>query len=158
MIPPLPHASSLPSPALSHLAHSLLLPFLHQHAKCAACHGPLEPPTISFLCLHSYHPACLGDYDTECLVCTPQRKRIAEHLTQQRALARGKEEALDVILKNPAVLQCGPSLDTLGPDEIKGFAVTLMIGIITSMFTAIMLTRLMISLWIKRRKPAEVPI
>jgi len=34
----------------------------------------------------------------------------------------GKEEALDVMLKNPAVLQCGPSLDTLGPDEIKGFA------------------------------------
>ena len=25
-----------------------------------------------------------------------------------------KEEALDVMLKNPAVLQCGPSLDTLG--------------------------------------------
>ena len=74
------------------LVHSLLLPFLHQHAKCAACHGPLEPPTISFLCLHSYHPACLGDYDTECLVCTPQRKRIAEHLTQQRGLARGKED------------------------------------------------------------------
>lgn len=34
----------------------------------------------------------------------------------------GKEEALEVMLKNPAVLQCGPSLDTLGPDEIKGFA------------------------------------
>jgi hypothetical protein len=34
----------------------------------------------------------------------------------------GKDEALDVMLKNPAVLQCGPSLDTLGPDEIKGFA------------------------------------
>lgn len=34
----------------------------------------------------------------------------------------GKEEALDVMSKNPAVLQCGPSLDTLGPDEIKGFA------------------------------------
>ena len=34
----------------------------------------------------------MGDYDTECLVCTPQRKRIAEHLTQQRALARGKED------------------------------------------------------------------
>jgi len=31
----------------------------------------------------------------------------------------GKEDALDVMLKNPAVLQCGPSLDTLGPDEIK---------------------------------------
>ena len=34
----------------------------------------------------------------------------------------GKEEALEVMLLNPAVLQCGPSLDTLGPDEIKGFA------------------------------------
>ena len=92
MIPPLPHASSLPSPALSPCPLSSSSPFFAQHAKCAACHGPLEPPTISFLCLHSYHPACLGDYDTECLVCTPQRKRIAEHLTQQRALARGKED------------------------------------------------------------------
>jgi len=34
----------------------------------------------------------------------------------------GKEDALEVMLLNPAVLQCGPSLDTLGPDEIKGFA------------------------------------
>lgn len=34
----------------------------------------------------------------------------------------GKEEALEVMCLNPAVLQCGPSLDTLGPDEIKGFA------------------------------------
>lgn len=34
----------------------------------------------------------------------------------------GTEEALEVMLKNPAVLQCGPALDTLGPDEIKGFA------------------------------------
>lgn len=34
----------------------------------------------------------------------------------------GEEDALDVMMMNPAVLQCGPSLDTLGPDEIKGFA------------------------------------
>ena len=34
----------------------------------------------------------------------------------------GKEAALEIMLLNPAVLQCGPSLDTLGPDEIKGFA------------------------------------
>ena len=34
----------------------------------------------------------------------------------------GKEEAVEVMCLNPAVLQCGPSLDTLGPDEIKGFA------------------------------------
>ena len=34
----------------------------------------------------------------------------------------GREDAMEVMLKNPAILQCGPSLDTLGPDEIKGFA------------------------------------
>ena len=33
-----------------------------------------------------------------------------------------QQEALEVMRLNPAVLQCGPSLDTLGPDEIKGFA------------------------------------
>lgn len=33
-----------------------------------------------------------------------------------------KEEAMEVMTNNPAVLQCGPALDTLGPDEIKGFA------------------------------------
>ena len=32
------------------------------------------------------------------------------------------EEALDVMKKNPAVLQCGPSLGMLGAGEIKGFA------------------------------------
>ena len=31
-------------------------------------------------------------------------------------------EALQVMRRNPAVLQCGPSLELLGPGEIKGFA------------------------------------
>ena len=33
-----------------------------------------------------------------------------------------KEEALDVIRKNPAVLQCGPSLEDVSPAEVKAIA------------------------------------
>ena len=59
-----------------------------QLAKCSACHNALETPTVHFLCMHSFHAACLGDHDTECPVCAPQRRRIAEHAQQQRTLAR----------------------------------------------------------------------
>ena len=45
-----------------------------------------------------------------------------------------------------------------GSGPVKGFAVTLSIGIITSMFTAIMLTRLMVVGWIRNRRVNEVPI
>lgn len=46
----------------------------------------------------------------------------------------------------------------LGSGPIRGFAVTLSIGIITSVFTAFTLTRLMVSLWVRSRRPQEVPI
>jgi protein-export membrane protein SecD len=46
----------------------------------------------------------------------------------------------------------------LGSGPIRGFAVTLCIGIITSVFTAFTLTRLMVALWVRSRRPAEVPI
>ena len=60
-----------------------------QLSKCSACHNALEVPSVHFLCMHSYHQACLGDRDHECLVCDQQRRRVAEHQVQQRALARG---------------------------------------------------------------------
>ena len=41
---------------------------------------------------------------------------------------------------------------------MRGFAITLAIGIATSMFTAIMLTRLLIVLWLRRTKPVALPI
>jgi preprotein translocase subunit SecD len=45
-----------------------------------------------------------------------------------------------------------------GTGTVKGFAVTLAIGILASMFTAIVLTRLMVSIWLRRTKPKRVPI
>ncbi len=46
----------------------------------------------------------------------------------------------------------------LGSGPIRGFAVTLSIGIITSVFTAFTLTRLMVAQWVRARRPQEVPI
>ena len=41
----------------------------------------------------------------------------------------------------------------LGSGPVKGFAVTLTIGLVTSVFTAIYFTRLMIVIWLEWRKP-----
>ncbi|MHA1598017.1 MAG: protein translocase subunit SecD, partial [Alphaproteobacteria bacterium] len=45
-----------------------------------------------------------------------------------------------------------------GSGPVRGFAVTLAIGIITSLFTAIMLTRLMVATWLRRTRPDTLPI
>ncbi|MDH3579414.1 MAG: protein translocase subunit SecD, partial [Hyphomicrobiales bacterium] len=46
----------------------------------------------------------------------------------------------------------------LGSGPIRGFAITLSIGIITSVFTAFTLTRLMVAHWVRVRRPSAVPI
>ena len=64
-------------------------PRVFQLSKCCACQSPLELPSVHFLCMHSFHQACLGDNDHECPVCAPQHRRVKEHVKQQqqRALA-----------------------------------------------------------------------
>ena len=46
----------------------------------------------------------------------------------------------------------------LGSGPIRGFAVTLSIGIITSVFTAFVVTRLLVAQWIRVRRPSSVPL
>ena len=45
-----------------------------------------------------------------------------------------------------------------GSGPIRGFAVVLMIGIVTSVFTAVNFTRMMVALWVKRKRPRELHI
>ena len=49
-------------------------------------------------------------------------------------------------------------LFTLGSGPVRGFAVTLGIGILTSVFTAIFVTRLLIVLWFERRRPKQIEV
>lgn len=52
----------------------------------------------------------------------------------------------------------GVILMWLGSGPIKGFAVTLCIGTIASLFTAITLTRLIIATWLRWARPTEIPL
>ena len=45
-----------------------------------------------------------------------------------------------------------------GSGPVRGFAVTLGIGIVTSLFTAIMLTRLLVVTWLRSRRPQALPV
>ena len=49
-------------------------------------------------------------------------------------------------------------LAAFGTGPIQGFAITLTMGILTSMFTALLLTRLLINLWLDAAKPSKLPM
>lgn len=75
------------------------------------------------------------------------------------AIEAGYGRALTAIVdSNLTTLIAGFLLVWFGSGPVKGFAVTLCIGIITSMFSALMLTRLMISLWYMKKRPQTLPI
>ena len=45
-----------------------------------------------------------------------------------------------------------------GSGPIRGFAVVLMIGIVTSVFTAVNFTRMLVALWVQRKRPRVLHI
>jgi preprotein translocase subunit SecD len=79
--------------------------------------------------------------------------------TPMSAIDAGYKRALTTIIdSNLTTLFAAMFLFSFGAGPIKGFAVTLAIGILTSMFTAIMVTRFLVVLWLRRRRPNVVPI
>ena len=75
------------------------------------------------------------------------------------AVDTGYREAMRTIIDaNVTTLIAAVLLYAFGSGPIRGFAVTLGCGIVTSMFTAIMLTRLLISTWLRRSRPAMLPV
>lgn len=49
-------------------------------------------------------------------------------------------------------------LYSFGTGSVKGFAVTLAVGIVCSLYTAVLVTRLMVVTWLRRRRPKTLPI
>lgn len=75
------------------------------------------------------------------------------------AIESGYRRALTTIIdSNLTTLFAAILLYYFGSGPIRGFAVTLSIGLVTSMFTAIMVTRLMMVGWLRRRRPKALPI
>jgi protein-export membrane protein SecD len=90
-------------------------------------------------------------------------ERIREEVRRGRktiaAVDVGFREALRTILDaNITTLIAAVILFQLGSGPVRGFAVTLAIGIVTTVFTAYTLTRLLIALWVKARRPTALPI
>jgi preprotein translocase subunit SecD len=50
------------------------------------------------------------------------------------------------------------ALFALGSGPIRGFAVTLAIGIISTLFTAYLVTRYIVSIWVRLARPKAVPL
>ena len=63
-----------------------------------------------------------------------------------------------IIDANVTTLIAAVLLYAFGSGPVRGFAVTLAIGIVSSMFTAIMLTRLLVVAWLRRTRPQTLPV
>lgn len=85
--------------------------------------------------------------DANVLIFSRIREEIGNGMSIQRAIHEGFDRAFSAIVDgNLTTLLVGGILFALGTGPIKGFAVTLSIGILTSMFTAIVVTRGMVNL------------
>jgi preprotein translocase subunit SecD len=90
-------------------------------------------------------------------------ERIREEVRLGRnpiaAVDAGYSRALTTIIdSNLTTLIAAILLFSFGSGPIKGFSVTLAIGIVTSMFTAIMLTRLFVVTWLRAKRPDTLPL
>ncbi len=85
--------------------------------------------------------------DANVLIFSRIREEIANGMSIQRAIHEGFDRAFSAIVDgNLTTLLVGGILFAMGTGPIKGFAVTLSIGILTSMFTAVIVTRAMVNL------------
>ena len=75
------------------------------------------------------------------------------------ALATGYERALTAVIdSNLTALIAGVLLFGFGSGPIRGFATSLTLGLLTHLFTATIFTRMLLSTWVRWRRPTELPI
>lgn len=91
---------------------------------------------------------------------------IYERVREERQLGRSLVQSLDsgfaralatIVDANFTTFIAAVILFFLGSGPVKGFAVTLGIGIVTTVFTAFTLTRWLVALWLRYYKPKELP-
>lgn len=97
--------------------------------------------------------------DANVLIFERMKEEIRAGRSVMSAIDTGYQKAMSSIIdSNLTALISGAILYAVGTGPIKGFAVTLTIGILTSLFSAIMLTRMMLLIWLKRTKAKTIPI
>jgi preprotein translocase subunit SecD len=90
-------------------------------------------------------------------------ERIREERRRGRSIVQSvelgyKEASRTIFEANVTHAISGIIMLLLGSGPVKGFAVVLLIGIATSVFTAVTFTRMLVALWLKRNKPKTINI
>ena len=97
--------------------------------------------------------------DANVLVFERIREELKTAKGPARAIEQGYQKALSAIIDaNITTFIAAAILFMMGSGPIKGFAVTLGIGIVTSVFTAIWVTRLMVATWLDARRPRQITV
>ena len=97
--------------------------------------------------------------DANVLIFERIREEVRVGRPPMSAIDAGYREAMRTIIDaNLTTLIAAVLLYAFGSGPVRGFAVTLGIGIITSMFTAITFTRLLMATWFRRTRPAMLPV
>jgi preprotein translocase subunit SecD len=97
--------------------------------------------------------------DSNVLIYERIREEVRHGRTAISAIDAGFSRALATILdSNITTFIAAAVLFYIGTGPVRGFAVTLGIGILTSLFTAFTLTRLIVAYWVRMWRPRTVPI
>lgn len=97
--------------------------------------------------------------DANVLIYERIREELRSARTIMQAVETGYREAMTAIVDaNITTLIAAVILFVVGSGPVKGFAVTLTLGLITSVFTAVFVTRLMASEWLRRWRPKTLQV
>jgi preprotein translocase subunit SecD len=94
--------------------------------------------------------------DANVLIFERIREELKLSKTARSAVDEGFRHAMPAIIDaNITTIVTAAFLFQFGTGPVKGFAVTLIIGIIASLITAVFVTRTFFLIWLQRRKAAE---
>ncbi len=97
--------------------------------------------------------------DANVLIFERIREELKTAKGPARAIELGYERALSAILDaNITTFITADILFAMGSGPVRGFSITLGIGILTSVFTAIFVTRLLVIMWFERRRPRTLEV
>ncbi|MFW6300587.1 MAG: SecD/SecF family protein translocase subunit [Oceanicaulis sp.] len=97
--------------------------------------------------------------DANVLIFERVREEYRLGRTVANALETGYSRALSAILDaNITTFIAAAVLYMIGAGPVRGFAVTLGIGILTSVFTAFVFSRLLIATWLRTRRPKSLAL
>jgi preprotein translocase subunit SecD len=95
--------------------------------------------------------------DANVLIFERIKEEVRNGYTPLASVNKGFEQAFATILdSNVTTIVAALFLYSFGTGVVRGFSVTLIIGILCSMFSAITLTKMMVHMWLKYCKPNKI--